>query len=242
MREIDGVAELKHDLPQLVEILARTARWVHPEIFKLLPVWHPEHCRRSPLYDATWTRRSTNSGKDKFEANVLAGKALRAALGLSKPKNFTTCHIWGFDDPKFSKRGGITYDAKFYSCTANLILVPSPLKALTDCVPEIQGMLRSCAYFLYGFIPDHENVSVDFKNQMRKGEVHELYPQRWPRSGDKLLPPNTAEYSDSIVQRIEKRKEQLRANLENPGEHYPTDQVRSVLKYWKSKTGFDLYG
>ena len=47
----------------MAELIARTARWVHPETFRALPVWAPYAGRGQPLFDAGWSRRYTNTRK-----------------------------------------------------------------------------------------------------------------------------------------------------------------------------------
>jgi hypothetical protein len=99
----DGNDALRSDIPAIVELIERTARWVHPDTFRALPVWAPHTARGRPLYDAAWARRYTNTRKatgvtaEKFEGNVAALNALVAALDVAspKPKNWTVCHIWG---------------------------------------------------------------------------------------------------------------------------------------------------
>jgi hypothetical protein len=53
----DGLTELEHELPLITELIARTARWVHPDTFAALPVWFPEVARGSPSYNAGYPRR-----------------------------------------------------------------------------------------------------------------------------------------------------------------------------------------
>jgi hypothetical protein len=48
---------LKADIPAVAELIARTARWVHPDTFRALPVWAPHAARGQPLFDAGWSRR-----------------------------------------------------------------------------------------------------------------------------------------------------------------------------------------
>lgn len=36
-------------------------------------------------------------------------------------------------------------DHQFYSCVANMVLLPAPLKAFTDAMPEVKAMLRVCS-------------------------------------------------------------------------------------------------
>ncbi len=109
----DGIAEIEKELPLLTEIVARTTRWVNPETFRRLPVWCPYIARGQRLYDKTWSRqyqnkkRATGEISGKTEANIAAGKAFVDALGVARtrPKNWTVCHIWGYDDPKFTEGG-----------------------------------------------------------------------------------------------------------------------------------------
>jgi hypothetical protein len=108
----DGNEAVRSDIPATAELIERTARWVHPDTFRALPVWAPHTARGLPLFDASWSRRYSNERKatkitsDKFEGNVAALQALVAALDVAspKPKNWTVCHIWGYDDPSFAQR------------------------------------------------------------------------------------------------------------------------------------------
>ena len=83
-----------------MEMIARTARWVHPDTFNALPVWCPDTARGRPRYDATWSRELISGrGVRKVEENIRAAIGLMEALGVKgKPKNWTVCHIWGYDD------------------------------------------------------------------------------------------------------------------------------------------------
>ena len=149
----DGNDALRADIPAIVELIERTARWVHPDTFRALPVWAPHTARGRPLYDAAWARRYTNTRKatgltaEKFEGNVAALNALVAALDVSspKPRNWTVCHIWGYDDPSFAERSSVVQDPRYFSCVANMIWLPTSLKGFTDTLPEIKAMLRVCA-------------------------------------------------------------------------------------------------
>ena len=48
----------------------------------------------------------------------------------------------------------------FCSCVHNMIVLPTPLKAFTDTMPEIKAMLRVCARNLYSWQCDHESVEM----------------------------------------------------------------------------------
>jgi hypothetical protein len=89
----DGLDELKQKMPMIIDLIARTARWVHPDTFRALPVWYPETARGEPIYDSKWTNvyknKNRSSGKvtDKSEPNIKAGKAFVSALGSKKTDN-----------------------------------------------------------------------------------------------------------------------------------------------------------
>jgi hypothetical protein len=139
----DGNDEINAYIPLVVEIIARTCRWVHPETFRQLPVWCPWAARGRPVYDSGWQRRYTNTRRatkqtvEKVEGNIAASKALIAALGVASPKppNWTVCHIWGYDDPAFASQGNIVRDPRYFSCVANMVWLPTPLKGFTDALP-----------------------------------------------------------------------------------------------------------
>lgn len=237
----DGNEALRDDIPAVVELIERTARWVHPETFRRLPVWAPHTARGRPLYDAQWcrrytnTRRATGAKSEKFEGNVAALKALTEALDVAppKPKNWTVCHIWGYDDPSFAQRSRIVQDPRYFSCVANMVWLPTPLKGFTDALPEVKAMLRVCAFHLYGWVCEHPSVEEQ-ANKVRSGWVPPLYPGSWPSPDHpNVLPPGTAPFSAQIDQRIAKRKLKIKNDLANPGfEHYPKDEVIEVLKFW----------
>jgi len=114
-------------------MIARTARWVHPDTFWALPVWYPETARGRPLYTASWgatysiKNRETNAVSEGRETNAKGGKALVGALGVKKTSNWTACHIWGTDDPRFQKsnrvvaRSALLYLCWQYDMAANTV-------------------------------------------------------------------------------------------------------------------------
>lgn len=169
----DGLSEIEHAMPMVMDLIARTGRWVHPEVFRAMPVWYPETARKQPLYKADWRTRQTNKGEPKAEGNVAAQTALYTALGLlttQRPKNWTTCHIWGYDDPSFAGGSAVVQDPRYFSCVANMVLLPTPLKGFTDAVPEVKRHLRVCAFHLYGWACEHELVREEAE-AVRSGEI-----------------------------------------------------------------------
>jgi hypothetical protein len=115
-------------LREIASLIERTARWVSPETFKLLPLWFPEHGRRGLFYKGNWSEpqmnknRATGHSVHKSEGNVHANKALTLALGLrSKHRpNWSCCHIWGIDDARYQLSNAIVMDRRFFSCVGNM--------------------------------------------------------------------------------------------------------------------------
>lgn len=242
----DGNEALRSDIPAIVELIERTARWVHPDTFRALPVWVPHTARGRPLFDAGWTRRYTNTRKltgvtaEKFEGNVAALNALVAALDVAspRPKNWTVCHIWGYDDPSFAQGSSVVQDPRYFSCVANMVWLPTSLKGFTDTLPEIKAMLRVCAFHLYGWACEHEAVAEQAE-QVRSGWTPPDYPKSWPNADRRgVLPPGTAPFTPRIEREIEKRKSKIRSALASANLlHYPKTEVEAVLKFWRVDLG-----
>jgi hypothetical protein len=232
----DGLSEIEHELPLVMEMIARTARWVHPDTFKSLPIWCPDTARSRPRYDAAWSKvLVSGEGVPKVEENIRAATALVEALGVKappKPKNWTVCHIWGYDDENFAGKSNVVQDPRFYSCVGNMTWLPTPAKGFTDAVPQIKECLRVCAYHLYGWACEHEDVRVGAQ-RVRAGVIPEGYPEAWPTAERRTLPPGTAPYSERVRAAIAKRKARFRQQLADPSlEHFGHDAVRDVLAFW----------
>ncbi len=125
-------------------------------------------------------------------------------------------------------------DPKYYSCIGNMVWLPTPLKGFTDAVPEIKTMLRTCAFYLYGWACEHETV----KNQaeeIRAGAIPDRYPRAWPAPGRiGLQPAGTAPFNAEDETRIKRQKEKIKAMLADESlENFPRQSVREVLKFWK---------
>lgn len=231
----DGLSEIEQEIPTVMSMIARTARWVHPEVFRALPIWRPDTARKLPLYKADWLTPMTNKGQPKVEGNVAAQASLMAALGVvgSYPRGWTTCHIWGYDDDQFVGSSDIVRDRRFFSCVGNMVLLPTPLKGFTDAVPRIKRHLRVCAFHLYGWACEHPSVEHE-ASIVRSGEVPEGYPESWPTAERRVLPPGTGPASDAVMRKATARKRQLALLLEDSSlVEYPRDAVREVLAFWK---------
>ncbi|WAJ28402.1 hypothetical protein [Antarcticirhabdus aurantiaca] len=232
----DGLSEIEQEIPVVMEMIARTARWVHPAVFRELPVWRPDTARKLPLLMADWvTPATTLKGEQKVEGNVAAQASLMSALGIARPfpRNWTTCHLWGYDDDRFVGSSDIVRDRRFFSCVANMVLLPTPLKGFTDAVPTIKRHLRVCAFHLYGWACEHPLVEREAA-AVRGGEIPEGYPEGWPTSKRRILPPGTGPCSEYILDKAAKRKREIAALLGNVHfANYPREAVREVLDFWK---------
>jgi hypothetical protein len=83
------------------------------------------------------------------------------ALGLrgdDRP-NWSCCHIWGLDDATYASTNVIVQEARYYSCVANMVLLPTPLKDFTDVMPKVKAMLRTYAFHTYGWGCSHAAVA-----------------------------------------------------------------------------------
>jgi hypothetical protein len=67
----DGLQEISDEMPIIMKMIARTARWAHPGVFKSLPVWRPDTARNLPIYKADWITRAVNKGEAKSEETQL---------------------------------------------------------------------------------------------------------------------------------------------------------------------------
>lgn len=237
----DGLEALRKELSleQIMSLIERTARWVAPETFQLLPIWFPEHARRTFFYKLNWSQPQMNKNQQtgisehKREGNTHANKALTQALGLRSDdrQNWSCCHIWGTDDERFQKSNAVVQDRRFFSCVANMVLLPTPLKAFTDTMPEVKTMLRICARNLYSWHCDHESVAAAVA-AMDAWDDWTAYPGGWPRTPDGRRPRGIMPLDDNIKANAKRRLARISQDLAQAGPHYPREQVRAALAYW----------
>jgi hypothetical protein len=226
-------------LADVMRLIERTARWVDPATFDLLPIWYPEFARKVYFYKSNWsepqmnTNMQTRQSVHKQEGNLNANKALTYALGLRSKgrEGWSCCHLWGVDDPLYQETNAVVQDPKFFSCVANMVLLPTPLKAFTDTVPEVKAMLRICARNLYGWQCDHlsqapANTKLDEWNDW------DIYPPSWPEMEGESEPLGVMKINDDIRAAANRRWQSIQKDLEFAGPYYPKDEVCSVLAYW----------
>jgi hypothetical protein len=228
------------ELAEIMRLIERTARWVAPETFRLLPVWFPEYARRVYFYKANWSQpqmnknRETEISEHKREGNNYANKALTQALGLrsGNRQNWSCCHIWGVDDALYQESNMIAQDRRFYSCVANMVLLPTPLKAFTDTMSEVKAMLRICARNLYGWHCEDESMTEAVAVIDAWGDWS-AYPASWPRKRGDEIPPGVMPLNDGIRSDAKARLTRIRHDIEYAGPHYPKEKVREALAYWR---------
>jgi len=237
----DGLDVLRQQIgvKEIASLIERTARWVDPATFRLLPVWFPDMGRGHLFYKTNWSEPQMNTTRvsgntiHKREGNIYANKALTLALGLRKTDrpNWSCCHIWGVDDSTYQSANAVVQDRRFYSCIGNMVLLPTPLKAFTDTMPEIKAMLRICARNLYQWSCDHESMA-SVNAGLDKWSAWDDYPASWPQKPGATYPLGVVKLNDLIRKFVEERKMRISMDYNGAGEHYPRLQVREVLKYW----------
>jgi hypothetical protein len=221
---------------EVASLIEKTARWVDPETFRILPVWYPEYARGKPLHNANWTvvrrvtKKETGEVQEKKEGNTQANIALCKALGTnSKARpNWTCCHIWGVDDPSFARRNTVVKDHRFFTCVGNMLLLPTPLKAFTDVMPEVKAMLRECSATLYGWRCDHPDLLGGTPPKFDRTD----YPSSWLKAE---TVPGIVKISDKIRRDAQQRKDTIKRDLQHAGVHYPKRAVEDALAYWAIK-------
>ncbi len=87
---------------------------------------------------------------------------------------------------ELKKRMSGNTDRRFFSCVANMVLLPAPLKAFTDVMTEVKMMLCVCAIHLYGWFCDHEEVA-DVAVQVQNWSQNNVTPADVYFSRDKAI-------------------------------------------------------
>ena len=176
---------LNHLKIDLCPLVAVCGYWAPIEAFKQLTrenkfgVWHMGVRRY----------KSGNLGKKgsvidgvRYDDNTYANTAIKQACGFEKkqPVGYETCHIW----PKS------TYDIRYHTCLANLVLLPRTLAGISDHFEPLSAALRYRAFELYGWKPEEENNPIKPNN----------YPSDWS-------PP--IPFTDLIKIRLSRRERKI---------------------------------
>lgn len=210
-------------------LLAESAQWVDPRVFRALPVAFPHAARRLPTFNAK--REATK----RTETNEHANDALYRALGERRPndRSWTVCHLW---DCFVKQRNVVVTDRRFYTCLANMVLLPTPLKALTDSVPEIKYALRFRSYQLYGWCCDYPHQRVlDEANRIANLAHNGDFPAHWPATWNDVPAAPVVQIHQVILDWVNARKESITQLCHAAPENYPVIEVRQVLAHWLQK-------
>lgn len=236
----DGLDALREqlDISTTMKLIERTAQWVDRDTFEYLPVWFPDEARRDLLYKKNWTEpqynttKSTGEKAHKRAGNGAANRALTMALGLrSKDRpNWTCCHIWGIDDPTYQKANSIASDKRYYSCVANMVLLPTPLKAFTDVMQDVKDMLRIASAYYYGWIP--ENSDIPTISEIEAKCDWSVYPESWPTESKWQAPIGVVKFNDEIKNSADRQKHRIFKLMESAGSYFPRTEVLNVFQYW----------
>lgn len=151
--QVDGIAALDDAAKRLnidlLALIAETAIWANPGVHK----WLGERHHTAAFFPMTRRYRSKTEQRreivkqELLDDNTLANRAIKSAIGRkqSEIKNYTACHVWP----------GSCYDSQAHTVIANLVLLPSPLAALSDFHPRIVEALKCRSYELFNWLPPH---------------------------------------------------------------------------------------
>lgn len=131
----------------LSSLLAETAIWASPEVFQLLKsenahaTWYPM-ARRA--YEKRGEKKGQRVGDVRLDDNTYANVAIKRAVGRTGCiRNVHACHVW----PRTA------YDQRYYTCIANLVLLPRSIAGLSDHHPPMTAALQYRSFDLYGWYP-----------------------------------------------------------------------------------------
>lgn len=114
-----------------------------------------------------------------------------------------------------------------------MVLLPTPLKAFTDAMPELKTMLRLCAKNTYGWscgadlLPNEHAAMDNFTSW-------DDYPKSWPRTFGDRFPIGVMHLNPVIHQSAKKRLEKIWFDLVRAGEFYPREKVQDAMSYWEN--------
>lgn len=154
---MNGIELIKNHIEDLIKLIATTSLWAPPVVVEKLfseennptASWY-KNTRRLRVRD----KEIKNTFKEGIylDDNTKANIAIKAAVGLKKPKNFATCHIYD----------NSTYDCRYHTAIPNLVLIPRPIYSLTDHLEECKDFLKYYSFTRYGFYKDSIPKKPDF--------------------------------------------------------------------------------
>ena len=139
----DGNEALRDDIPAVVDDRANRAVGQSGDISALAGVGAtPLADDRSTMRDgpvAIPTPERTGLTAEVQQRRRAAGVGGRPRRGVTKPKNWTVCHIWGYDDPSFAQQSRRRARSALLLVRRQHGVLPTPLKGAL----EIKAMLGS---------------------------------------------------------------------------------------------------
>lgn len=99
-------------------------------------------------------------------------------------------------------------------------------------MPEVKAMLRISTLNTYGWQCDHvsqesTNIALDAWSDWS------YFPNSWPKDHKDPAPLGIIKINDDIYNTADRRWKAIQNGLGHAGPHYPYEEVRSVLAYWK---------
>ncbi len=199
----------------LIDLIAYTSIWVSPDKISL-----------EPVYPNVKRGRSNEKGKIinglRIDDNTYANVAIKKAISNNiEFKNYMACHIWP----------GTTYDERYHTLLANLVLIPRILANLSDYFSEVIDVLKYRSYELYGWHPDGTGIP----------QRPPYYPRTWNKfitEQDALAGLENSASSENYLKQkeIDKVKKRVPRWIDNP------NQINSkILKLYMSLSENDSF-
>lgn len=151
---MDGLVELNDAAKRLnmdlVALVAETALWASPVVHSWLVSRHPTgafYPKMRRYRAGAGESRGAFTKTERLDDNSYANHAIKQAVGLRDHlTNYHACHIW----PQSC------YDSRCHTVVANLVLLPSPLAALSDHHLQVAAALKYRSYELFSWLPPDE--------------------------------------------------------------------------------------
>ncbi len=194
----------------LIDLIARTSMWVDPGKVTNAPVY-PDVKRGYPK------QKGQVIDGIRIDDNTYANRAIKNAISKDAGfVNYVTCHIWP----------GTTYDERYHTRLANLVLIPQVVAALSDHCPSVIDVLKYRAFELYGWYPEEES----------EPERPDYYPEEWGEMVRGSVPLSDMECNlDEYFTEDDHNLELEEYN--NNREEIEIEKVRRKVLGWRYKPG-----
>ena len=213
---LDSEAFKKLEKP-LIDLIAESSIWADPRKVNNKAVY-PNVRRGNPK------EKGEIVDGIRIDDNTYANRAIKVAISKDAEfSNYVTCHIWP----------GTTYDERYHTNLANLVLIPKTIASLSDHCPAVIDVLKYRAYELYGWYPEERNIPTR----------PEYYPENWGKgikdfelSEDE--PINLEDYLEDL-NKLYSDKDSQRTKLDEYNENREEIEIekvcRKVPNYWLTR-------